>query len=131
MIEAFRRRSHQLRVLLHERVQLCQFVGGHFLEYTSETILPLVAVAQDGELEQRRVKQDELNVNDSLFLLNIISDLGIPRKYGCWFTLDDQISVKITVEVVRELKCVLSEICEFGKKDEDLVNILKNCFTRV
>ena len=131
MIEAFRRRSHQLRVLLHERVQLCQFVGGHFLEYTSETILPLVAVAQDGELEQRRVEQDELNVNDSLFLLNIISDLGIPRKYGCWFNLDDQISVKITVEVVRELKCVLSEICEFGKKDEDLVNILKNCFTRV
>ena len=89
-------------------------------------------MAQDGELERWRVEQDELNVDDSFLFLNIIGNLGVPAKYGSWFTSsDDQISVKITVKVVRKLKCILSEICGFGKKAEDLVKMLKNNFFRI
>lgn len=69
-----------LRVLLQVGVQLQEALGCHLLEQGRELVLPLIAMLHQRELEVRAVQQHELDVEDRLLLLHVISNLRVAER---------------------------------------------------
>ena len=66
-----------LSIVLEEGVQFIEVGRRDLKQQVGELILPLLAMAQDGKLQGRAVKQYKLDVEDGFLLLGIVSHLSV------------------------------------------------------